>query len=248
VKAQLFILRDALLEFPIEIPEGTGSLKRGKDLLTMEIESEDHLPWYEFEPVFVVADNVEIIGKIRQLVEVRADEDSDRNFYQVKAQKVSIKENPILSLAFDKNSNETKVHDPTDLPAKKLSDIQEDLREAASTENLKLLNVGDEVFLEEVRGETADVTLFKNLDQFIKILRKEKDNPMAVGLIKLGLSMKNHLNKEVALRKKLERENTQQSESLIALHLKMDKMDRELQELIENYIPDLSAELSQDES
>lgn len=243
MKATLFIFRGSLLEFPIEIPEGSGSLKRGKDLLVMEVVDEHSIPWYEFEPVFVVADNVEIIGKVRQLVEVK-EEENGSYFYQVKVQKVSIKENPILSLAFDKNSNETKVHDPTDLPAKKMADIQEDLREAASTESLKLLNVGDEIFPEDTAGEPADVALYKNLDQFIKILRGEKDNPMAGGLLKLAFSLKNHLSKEVSMRKHLELENTQQSESLIALHLKIDKMERDLQEVIDNYIPDLSAELN----
>jgi len=247
MRGQLYVLRSGLIEMPVEIPEGTGSIKVGRDPLVIELVSEHKLPWYEFEPVFVTAENVEVMAKVRSYKEIESGQGS--NIYQVTAQKVSIKENPILSLAFDKDKNETKVHDPDDLPAKKLSEIQSDLKgvAATSTEEKKLLSPGEEMFPEDMKGEPADVTLYRNLDQFIRILRAEDENPMATGLIKLALSLKNHLNKEVTARTRIERDNTQQSESLIALHLKIDKMEAELQELIENYIPDLSAELS-DES
>jgi len=54
MKAQLFILQVDLLELSIVIPDGTGSLKGGKDLLTMEIESSANISWHEFQPVLVV--------------------------------------------------------------------------------------------------------------------------------------------------------------------------------------------------
>jgi len=140
MKAQLFILDPALLELTIVIPDGSGSLKGGKDLLTMEIESSLLISWHEFQPVLVMVDRIEILAKVRSYRELYP-RVSELTFYEVKAQKVSIKQRPILGLAYNKDKDETTVSDPEDWPDPELTEIEERLAAAVFTELPNLLSL-----------------------------------------------------------------------------------------------------------
>jgi len=139
VIGQLFILNPDLMELPIVVPDGSGSLKGGKDLLTMEVESADYIPWHEFQPILVVVGRIEILAKVRWRKEL--DPRDNKKVYQVKAQKVSIEQRPILGLAYNKDKDETTVTDPEDWPAPELTEIEERLAAAVFTELPNLLSL-----------------------------------------------------------------------------------------------------------
>jgi len=251
VKARLFILRNQIIELPCEIPDNTGSVKRGKDLLTVDVDHKRKLPWYEGEAMFVLVGNVEVVAQLRLYQDLReSDSPTGKAYsYRLVGQKVKVAENPRLSLHFDQNTGETSMYAPEDDNGPELSEIVAALLAATPAERGKVLEPGEDILPEGMVGDTTDVAFYRKLDKFIEILKaEEKTNSMAKGLVQLCYALKNHIAAEVLAKTILSGKLDQQIRVMTQLQDKYDKLEADVKELVENYIPDLSAELSDDET
>jgi len=248
MKARLFILRNQILELPCEIPEGTGSLKKGKDLLTVDIENDNKLSWYEGEAMLVLVDGVEVVAKLCLYQDIRESESRSRTGYSYRlvGQKVKVSENRKLAMHFNKNTGETLMYAPeASHQTPELREIITTLKAATPAERGKTLEAGEDFLPEGMVNDTTDVAFYRKLDKFIKILKaEENDNSMAKGLVQLCYALKNHINAEVQAKTTMSRKLDQQMQAITQLQDKYDKMGADVKELVENYIPDLSAELS----
>jgi len=250
MKARLFVLRNQILEIPCEIPEGTGSIKSGKELLTVDVSTEKKLPWYEKEAMLVLADHVVVVANLRLYEDLRESESPTGKLYSYRlvGKKTHISENPSLSLHFDRDTGETLMYAPEDdHRGTKLSEVIDALQKASPAERGKVLEPGEDTLPEGWVNDSTDVAFYRKLDRFVKILKaEEKDNPMAKGLVQLCYALKNHMNAEVQAKIVMRRTMEHQQQAITQLQDKYDKTAADVKELVENYIPDLSAELSDD--
>ena len=244
MKARAFMQRKGhLLQREVEILDEVGLKKGGS--LAFEVAHSKKLDWYEHEAIFLIVMTVEIIGLVLGFTNEKAKRDGKWR-QKVIIQKISIKENPTLGLAYDKKSDQTKVVNPADDSGLNLLEIELALNQANEGRQRVLLKSEEEVVDQKQPTDTSDAVLYRQLDRLINILVKE-DNDKYRGLATLAKAMKRHLHREQAKRLTLERQNQVLQEAITQLQDKQDKMNEELKELIENYIPDLSSELA-DES
>ena len=244
MKAQAFMQRKGhILEIEVEILDETGLKKGGS--LAFAVAHLKKLDWYEHEAVLLIVETVEIIGLVLGFTNEQAKRDSLWR-QKVTIQKISIKENPIQGLSYDKKSEKTKVISPVDGQGLELTDVGIILTQANGGRKRMALLPGKETNAAIPKIDTSDTTMYKQIDQLIKILSKE-DGSAAQGAVTLAMAMKEHLSREHALLITLSHQNQVQKDAITQLQNKYDEMNEDVKELVENYIPDLSAELT-DES
>jgi len=193
--------------------ENEAGLKKGGEL-SFEVDNTEHWKWFEFEPIYIVVGDVEIIGYVLGVTTSQTLRKNTTNPQVVVITKVSIKQNPMLARAFNQTLDKTTLSDPE--------------------ENVNLMNQV-EAALVKAGGLRDKISLDVDAPPLEK--RPPPNTPIEeLSLIQLA-----------SLYKVIVRQNEQQQKAITQLQDKYDKMNAEVKELVENYIPDLSSELS-DES
>ena len=247
MKARVFLLRDpspGVLEIEGEISDEVKGLKKG-GRLTLEVGHILKLSWHEFEVIFVIVEQVEILGMVLEFTNVKAKRDGKYR-QKVVIEKISIKENPTHGLSYDKESEKTKIIAPLQDSPTVLWDIETALIQAWGDREKIPLIPGVETTEKIPITDTSDTTMYHQIDLLINILSQEKGSA-AKETVTLALAMKEHLRRAQGIRQTLVRQNQVHQDAITQLQDKYDKMNEDVKELIENYIPDLSAELT-DES
>ena len=245
MKARVFLLRDpspGVLEIEGEISDEVKGLKKGGRLV-FEVVYES--AWHELEAIFVIVEQVEIVGLVMGFTNIKVKRDGKYR-QRIVIEKVSIKENPKHGLSYDKESEKTKVIVPLQDSPTVLWDIETALTQAwGDREKIPLLS-GVEITEKVPITDTSDTKIYHQIDLLINILSQEKGSA-AKGAVTLAKAMKEHIRREQGIRQTLVRQNKVHQDAITQLQDKYDKMNEDVKELIENYIPDLSAELT-DES
>jgi len=200
---------EAVAELEGLIENETG-LKKGGEL-SFEVDNTEHWKWFEFEPIYIVVGDVEIIGYVLGVTTSQTLRKNTTNPQVVLITKVSIKQNPMLAIAFNQTLDKTTISDPE--------------------ENVNLMNQV-EAALVKAGGLRDKISLDIDAPPLEK--RPPPNTPIEeLSLIQLA-----------SLYKVIVRQNEQQQKAITQLQDKYDKMNADVKELIENYIPDLSSELS----
>jgi len=233
MKARLYVKKTLLTCYEGEI-EDTSRLKRGGNLIIRI----DDLPASKLsssDPVLVEAENVEILGRVDVVVPAQPGLD-------VIIRKVEIREIPIQSLSLDKNSGKTEAKVPKKVSAEaRLAEIGNAIDSIDKPlEHRQAVKYPMGTASEERDPEKY---LQEELAKLRQILADE-DTAASRGLGNLVNALQGYVHHNQRLHASHTKGLRKDVNSLRHVELRVSNVEEEMKELIENYIPDLSEELS----